>query len=160
MARRSGGWLLLAGVLLGLAGCEERSEDFGDDALRSSFREVMSFEANATVAHLRCASCRAGGNYRKWLCFGCDDATIRRIRQLDEPPPGENGLTFLRGVDGPGDSDGTRPDEPVWWKQPGTCATMSQVTIGKSGANGMSVVTDIWTDERNHVVYARRLVLR
>ncbi|MCX6950748.1 MAG: hypothetical protein NTV51_00950 [Verrucomicrobia bacterium] len=152
-------WLMtVLGVLTISAGCVKHGEDQGELALDNSFKEVMAFDASPAVTGIRSAYYRSPDRYTKWLSFTCSDPTLlMAIRKLDADRPKESGFIYLHGGDSPGDRDGTRPEEPLWWKRPEAPGKMEQVTIGQSQPNQPSVVTDIWIDERNHAVYVRRI---
>jgi hypothetical protein len=126
-------------------------EDRSDTALRDSFAEVIGFDPPDSVTHIRCYYYWVRDSYSKWLCFDCDDATIKRIENL----PRNTKKNWSYGDEGPGNRPNGNPNAPLWWKE--GPADIKSFTIDRSHPN--SDFTYICVDQKNHRVYAEKDVL-
>jgi hypothetical protein len=135
-----------------LTGCGW-GEEHDDVSLRNSFKETIGFDQPASVTHVRSYYYWVRDSYSRWLCFDCDDATIKTIENLPRDT-----VTYWSYADiGPGNRPNGNPNAPDWWKQ--GPSDIKGFTIDRSKPNARSELIHISIDRENHRVYAERDVL-
>lgn len=153
---------LLVGIVLCMAGCSRSREPTSRADLEKEFEEEFAFVPSAQVVNLRCKVVRVGDTWAKWLNFGYDEKTWRKIldqgfeaveaRDFDQPGRAE----------WPSDRLTKNPNAPSWWPRSPRTQMPRLYYVDRPYKKGdqpaVSSYAYLWVDESNRTVFWHRMV--
>lgn len=152
----------LIGLALCVAGCSGSREPTSQSDLAKEFEEEFNFAPSSRVTNLRCKVVRVGDTWAKWLSFGYDENTWRKILEQGFDVVEARDFDQSGKIAWPSDRLAKNPNAPSWWPQSPRTHVQRLYYVDRPYKKGdepaVSSYAYLWIDESSQTVFWHRMV--